>query len=202
MTQTLNGQPAYLLQDAYSEDTLRFAPVGWADDAPLELLLAIGRGEERPRQPLRLEPSMGGDEEADWMWGEPSSIMVISEGLRDLLSRAGITGWDVYPIDLRDWEGRRLYHYHGLAITGRAGARDLKRGELITRPPVGPGMKPYEVRKGFYFDASKWDGSDIVMLAGSLWTVVTDRARRVLEQADTPDIQLTALPEVEIDAVL
>jgi hypothetical protein len=39
------------------------------------------------------------------------------------------------------------------------------------------------------------------MLAGSLWLVVTDRARRVLEQADTPDVRLTPINDVEIDVI-
>jgi hypothetical protein len=200
------GEPGsmafYLVEDAFSEDTLRFMPAGWAEDAPAEFLYALGRGEAQPPAPLRLEWGLGGDQPADWLWGEPSAIMVISDRLRQELKQAGVTGWKTYPTEPHDEGGRALRGFHGLAVTGRAGPRDTTRGRVITYNLGGPASEDYQVRRGLFFDTGSWDGSDMFMLAGSLWLVVTERARAVLTAAHAPDLRMTPAADVEIDVAL
>ena len=54
--------------------------------------------------------------------------------------------------------------------------------------------------KGFYFDESQWDGSDIFLVGGH--KVVTLPVQKAFKRAKVSNVRFTPLMEVEIDVYL
>lgn len=88
--------------------------------------------------------------------------IAISKKFREILIKNKISGWDAYPINIKNSE----FEYYGLQILGRAGS--------IQRP-----SKPGWV-KGMMIDTSEWDGSDIFSARDIFTIFFTEKVREVL----------------------
>ncbi len=161
-------------------------------------LMRLRRGEAEADPPLRLVPAMGGHP-TDVMWSTVVTVVVVSQRVVDLLKEDGLTGWATYAVDVRDKKGQAVPGYYGFAVTGRAGSRDLRRGEIIDKPPIVPGGKPYQVLRGLYFEGDYWDGQDFCLMGSTLTIIVTERVVRLFKRHRIRNVEFIRLPEVEVD---
>ena len=68
---------------------------------------------------------------------------------------------------------------------------------LEDRPALVPNGKPYKVYKGYFFDESKYDGSDFFLVRNSF--IISDKVKEILTKNKIKNTQLTPILEVEID---
>lgn len=158
-------------------------------------------GQERADPPLELMPEMGG-KPTDIMWTTYIPVMAVSQTVVDLLSNEGLIGWSTYAVNVIDWQGQPLHGYKGLAVSGRAGAQDLRRGDLVDRPAPAPGGKPYQTLRGLYFQNDHWDGSDFSIVDATCIIVVTGRVVRAFRHAKIRNVRFVPLFESEIDIAI
>jgi len=161
-------------------------------------LRQLMRGEAKADPPLRLAPAMGGHP-TDVMWSTVVTVVVVSQRVVDLLKEEGLTGWATYAVDVRDKKGQAVPGYYGFAVTGRAGSQDLRRGEIIDKPPIVPGGNPYQVLRGLYFEGDYWDGQDFCLMGSTLTIIVTERVVRLFKRHRIRNVEFIRLPEVEVD---
>lgn len=163
-----------------------------------EWLVKLRRGEAEADPPLRLVPAMGGHP-TDVMWATTSEVLVVSQRVVNLLKAHGITGWATYAVEVRDKKGNPVPGYYGFAVTGKAGEQDLRRGEVIDKPPIVPGGKPYQVLRGIYFEDDYWDGNDFCLMGTTLTIIVTRRVVQLFKRYRIRNVEFIRLPEVEVD---
>jgi hypothetical protein len=168
------------------------------DDAWLspEKVMLLIRGELKLKEPLKLRYKMGG-QAADLMRSALVSIFVVSDRLVELIKSSGFTGWGAYPVEVRDKDGKILPGYQGFSIKGRAGGRDLKRAEVIKKPPKAPGGIPYEVYKGYFFKDDQWDGNDFCLVGYAGMKIATERVVQAFKKAKIHNVEFTPFIELE-----
>lgn len=169
------------------------------DELSFEQACTFSRGGAKPDLPVELRAYMGG-QAMDVLWGGLIGIIAISDRLRDSLQSHQITGWSTYPVTVFGRKGEFLPGYHGLAITGRGIDEDRTRGEIIVKPPIVPGGRPPRVRKGLFFEESKWDGSDMFRVGGHI--VVTIKVKRLFRRERVRNVKFTPLPDFEKDLII
>jgi hypothetical protein len=95
-------------------------------------------------------------------------------------------------------EGETLRRdYGGLVVTGRCGAIDRSRSEIVLYEyPAGW----FPDGRGLFFAEDSWDGTDVFMADDETgYIFVTDRVRRAL--AKTANVMFEAAAEVRIPDV-
>lgn len=101
--------------------------------------------------------------------------LLISQRVVDLLAAEDVSGWDTFPVEVRDKNGSGVGGYSGLVVTGRCGPIRDRLSEIINEIMPGGIVKRY---KGWYFDLPTWDGSDIfVTEGGGVLRFVRERVR-------------------------
>lgn len=158
---------------------------------------AMFKGEYFPREPVKFYQFMG-SRTADFLWSGMIPLVCISEKVYDLLSSHKFVGWTTYPAIIYDKKGNQLPGYSGLTIKSDAGIQDLTRSPVITKPPITPKGKAYQVYKGMYFDEGKWDGSDVFLIQNG-YIVITKAVRDVLVAEKVTNLRLVSLAEYEVD---
>lgn len=156
---------------------------------------SLFRGERQAEPPLCLRAYRGG-QPVEVIWSAYPPITVVSQRVVDLFRNQGFTGWATYTVEVRDKTGKVLPGYHGLAVTGRTGERDLSRVEVSSRllHPLG---KPQTILTGFYFEDDSWDGSDFCVVGSTIRIVVTGRVVEFFRRAKIRNVEFVRLPEVE-----
>jgi hypothetical protein len=102
----------------------------------------------------------------------------VSERIYNLLIQEGITGWRSYPLAIEGADEK----YYGMQITGRAG------------PPLA--SIPIGFIDGMDFDRNTWDGSDMFLLEGTLFTIFSERLRNLLVKNKTSNLELDEISTV------
>ncbi len=161
-----------------------------------EMAWQLSRGQLTPGQPLRLVAAMGG-QPAPILWTRFPPLVCVHQRVVDLLSQHNFKGWDVYPVEVYGRKGEPVPDYYGFAITGRGGEVDISRSQLITKPAPTERGRPYQVYRGVYFHPEQWDGSDLFFVNGH--RVVRDTVVKAFKRAKISNVQLTPLPDEEID---
>jgi hypothetical protein len=192
---SLDYAQLFELYDPLANRPLRLGTRGHSDWLTKEQATSLFRDELQLESPLPLGAYSGG-QATDFLWCALTPLVVVSERVVRLLQDLRFTGWATYPVDVYDRKGVRLAQYHGFAVTGRAGKRDRTRSMVVSRPAPGPGGRPYQVYRGFYFDEGPWDGSDI-FLAGGL-TVTRCPVQEAFKRARVSNVRFTPLEDVEI----
>jgi hypothetical protein len=187
------------LQDPLAKRPLRLTTEGYSDLLTGEQAIALFKGELTLEHPLRLGGYMGG-QATDFLWSGLTPLVVVSRRVVELLEQHGFTGWATYPVEVYDRKREPLPDYFGFVITGRAGKQDRSRSTIIAKPAPTPKGKPYQVYKGFYFDESQWDGSDIFLAGGLI--VVARAVQRAFKRTKVTNVRFTPLADVEIDVYL
>jgi hypothetical protein len=157
--------------------------------------------------------------EADFLWSGLGSA-VVSQRIRDTMMRAGITGCEfvrVIPRKIGKRSARRR-----APVPGTGEPEDLVAGVEPIRDPSGippyyelvvtaqsrrpPGAEPTSTcelcgREAYDADARRlvmeppmWNGQDVFFLATTLWILVTDRAKALLEQLRPTNVTFSPMP--------
>ncbi len=142
--------------------------------------------------------SLYGGTVTDILWSGSVLRLCISQRVIELLEENHFTGWSTYPVEVYGRKGEPLPGYHGFAIKSYAGMQDISRSQIVTKPPFHPLGTPWTAYRGFFFDESKWDGSDIFRVSG-LFIVVTQRVKEAFKKARITNVMFEPLPEIEID---
>lgn len=183
----------YVVWNPFEEDPY----VGETVDASgFDDLVAYGRAEREPASPVVVRHAFGAGTPGDVVWTTTSTFLVLGPKVIETLKIEGFTGWSTFPVSLFLANGELAEGYGGLAISGRCGPLDHTRGERITIT----GMPGY---RGFWFDPSDWDGSDVFMPRGKSWfRIVTERVKEAIEGAGFENISFIRATEFEVDARL
>jgi hypothetical protein len=153
------------MDDPFSRKALRPALCPSADFDSGELLTG-----GPPAAPVRFKQGYKRGKAGPILWTDSVTGILLSNPVKEAMTQEGLTGWSTYPVELGDIEADT--GYSGLRVLGRSGPRDWSRGEWVRT-----GDEPRPSLRGFYFEETSWDGSDVFTPAGSLWVVVTERAR-------------------------
>lgn len=171
------------------------------DEMDYSDMFKLFKGELKLAHPLRVRVAKGG-EPADFLWAGPFvSLICISDRVVDVLLHKRFTGWATYSVVLHGRKGELLPGYSGLVLKSWAGERDFSKSVIFKKPPRVPGGKTWQAYKGLYFDAKKWDGSDIFRVSGAI-IVVTRPVRDAFLNAKITNVKFIALPEVETDTLI
>jgi hypothetical protein len=130
-----------------------------------------------------------------------SSVPLVSQNVVRLLGDAGITGWGLYPVDLRDRDNKSVGGYFGLMILGRCHTMSLDVGHSrVVYEDFPRGRAPFY--QGLFVSVETWDGSDIFVSADgkTAHIVVTKRVKEVLESAGVKNVRLDPISEVRVYA--
>ena len=118
-----------------------------------------------------------------------------------ILKENKFTGWSIYPVIVQDRKGKLLPNYYGFAVTSYAGKRDLSRSPIIKRAPYVPGGSIPLVYKGFFFDETAWDGSDIFRVHPSN-KIVTRALKDAFVKANIRNVRFLTLADYETDTIV
>lgn len=105
----------------------------------------------------------------------------------DLWQSKGFTGFDVRPVKIVGWRGKKqplpknIPKYYRLLVTGRAMLR-LPPTQSIC-PVCGFRKYDFDRRVGIHVDEPSWDGSDIFTLQGYEFVLCTKQVAEVTLQA-------------------
>jgi hypothetical protein len=158
------------------------------------------RAEVQPANPIEVGRAMGSAEPGDVIWTTHAIPIIISDSVVNLLRTHGFTGWSLYPVAVRNKQGKTVPGYSGLAVTGRCGDIDFSMSVKIPRiRPAGI----FPVLKGLLFDPASWDGSDFFMPARRSGHVfVVEKVKKAFEKAKIRNVSFEPLDQVESSVLL
>lgn len=153
------------------------------------------RAEVQPATPIEVGRAMGSAEPGEVIWTTHAIPIIIADSVVNLLSAHGFTGWSLYPVAVRNKQGKTVPGYSGLAVTGRCG--NIEFSKSVQVPRIFPaGVSP--VLKGFLFDPASWDGSDFFMpVRRSGHVFVVEEVKKAFEKAKIRNVSFEALDQVE-----
>jgi len=183
----------YELDDPLANQPLRIDP---PDELTKKQAIGLFNGSYKPKNSIIFHTAMGG-RSMDILWSRLTPLLVVSDRIVKLFKDNKITGWNTYPVKVHDHEGKLLKGYHGFVVTGRTGKVDIKPSEIITKPTPAPKGRPYKVYKGIYFDASKWDGSDVFKPSDSNRIYILEPVVKLLNKEKIRNNRLTKTTEAE-----
>lgn len=128
--------------------------------------------------------------------GTTATLRLISKRVQEALISERITGWRTCPIEFKDKKGELIDNYGALATVGRCGPLDNSRCRKITRKALATD-ELIDVFLGYYFDEDSWDGSDLFRPEGTRMTMVTQRAKDVIESISATNIEFKPILEIE-----
>jgi hypothetical protein len=181
----------YLLGDADLRGALHVCPQETIEDE-----FALLRGEVKPKVPVVFVHSMGKNP-MDLIGTEYPALYLFSDRVFELFRSNGFTGWDTYPVEVYDKDGKLIEGYQGISIYGSCGPIDNSMSEVLLKDPITPKGKPYRVWKGLYFDLDTWDGSDIFVPKTTGFMIVTERVKVAIEKARFKNFDFERLTEIE-----
>jgi len=180
----------FAMSDAFDRGALTPTPVGAHED-PFSIL----SGEAEPSSlPRRYRRHLGKDSK-DFLFADDLTVL-ISDRAASVLTAAGVTGWATYPVEVLGLAGREVGVYHGLVVRGRA-TIDNDRSQLSVVPPPVPEGFARKAWMGLYFHPDSWDQSDMFLLQGTIFTIVTQAVKRVIENARLSNVAFDPLDSVE-----
>ncbi len=146
-----------------------------------EEALALTRGEVEPSTPIAATWQSGGRVPKDFIGTSVGFTRLISARVVQVLEGINATGWSTYPIQLTGRNGEHIPGFVGLAVRGRSGPRLPERSDALMKPsPVGNLRQVY---RGYFFDESSWDGSDIFVTGATATTIVSQRVHDAFSEA-------------------
>ncbi len=149
---------------------------------------ALFYGKSAPPNPLRIGVFTG-TRAGDFIQTGLMEIKCVSNRTVDCLREHGITGYELYPVEVSDRKGVIIPGYHGLAVTGRMGKLIASRSRIVEGEPLIPGGCPRKVRIGMELDDSKWDGSDICTLTGTCYVWVNEKVVQAVSSCSLTNME-------------
>lgn len=172
---------------------------------------ALLRGEVRPASPV-VYKRQSGKNAYDFVSTSSVAMRLISNRVEEIFRVHGFTGWKTFPVRVFGPRRVELEGYHGLAVTGRCGPVDPRRGEYRpwspsfsqegteTESPSANADRPiagFAVHVGAYFDEASWDGSDLFLPEGRYSIFTTHQVRNALVAAGITNIEMIPLSKYE-----
>ena len=194
MKRVLNYSELFLFEDPFASRWLRVETTSESDQwLTIDIAYKIAYGELIPENILSFKGYMGGPP-ADIIYGG-IIFRCITDKVLNILKDNQFTGWSTYPVEVSDRKGNILPGYQGFSITSYAGKRDLTRSpKIITHK--APDGRTSEAYKGYYFDESKWDGSDIFRVQ-AFDIVVTKAVKEAFQRNKIHNVKFIALSDEE-----
>jgi hypothetical protein len=196
----LDYDKLYRLDDPLTSRPLRLSDEGYSDWLTKGQAIELFRGRLELDTPLKLGAYRGG-QATDFLWSGLIPLVCILDRVVEILRTNKITGWSAYPVEVHGRKGELLPGYHGFSVMGSECRRDRSRSQKFIRQAV-PGGEPFEVYKGLYFYEEEWDGCDIFWVKGYGGIVVTERVFKIFKKTKITNVELTPLPEVELQVLL
>jgi hypothetical protein len=152
--------------------------------------LLVGRAKPTTSVSFRQD---SGKRPLDLIGTTSGATRLASDSFVSALKACGASGWTTFPVKLIARSGLEISGYHGLTVTGRAGPLDGTGTRIVKIPPRTPGgVETYEER-GWSFEQSSWDGSDIFVPEGTIAICVVERVKSALEAAKLSNACYTSL---------
>ena len=123
---------------------------------------------------------------------------VVSPALVRCLDEHGSTGWSPFPIRVEGPLADELDGYRGLSVTGRSGPIDDALSERVVLPPSVPGAPSMPHRRGFCPRPGSWDGSDLFVPEGTLFTCLTAPVRDALVAGRLVGLRFERMSELTV----
>jgi hypothetical protein len=157
--------------------------------------VGLKRAEVHPPNPISVGWAMGSAEPGEVIWTTHAIPIIIADSVVNFLRTHGFTGWSLYPVAVRNKQGKPVLGYSGLAVTGRCGNIDYSMSVQVPRIfPAGI----FPVLKGLLFDPASWDGSDFFMPARRSGHVfVVEEVKKAFERAKIRNVSFEPLDQVE-----
>jgi hypothetical protein len=127
-------------------------------------------------------------------------LVCVHQQVVEVLAQHNFTGWASYPVEVFGRKGEPIPDYHGLAITGRGGKRDISHSKLITKQPPVEGGQPRQVYLGLYFHLNHWDRTDLFLVDNS--RVVREAVYKAFKRTKVSNVRFTPLPDDELDVLI
>lgn len=153
------------------------------------------RGEFQIPPPMQFSRNMG-HKMYDAIHGSDMGVQLFHNRFFDALRNEGVTGFDSLPA-LISLENKSIDDYSCLIVKGRADNIDYYKGEVIDKGPIVPGGTSIVIKKGIYFDS--WDGSDIFLLEGKLYILITQKVKDIVDKLKLTNVTLIDTVDREID---
>jgi hypothetical protein len=125
-----------------------------------------------------------------------ATLYLISDKMVNILKSNKFTGWKTFPVTLLNRENSQISGYHGLSILGKCGLISYKKSKIIYKQ-VLPSRPAWKFYKGYQFDLSEWDGSDLFIPKNIFKIIVTDKVAMALKNDKLSNLRLTNLIEFE-----
>lgn len=133
----------------------------------------------------------------DTYWGV---LYLISDNFKNVLETHSITGWSAYPVRVYGKKKEEILGYHGLSITGKAGAIDFSKSTIIEKQYV-PNAPKARFSKGLHIGMDKWDGSDIFLPKGYLGAIMTKKVADIIKANKITNVELVNIADVEVPLI-
>lgn len=104
---------------------------------------------------------------------------IISEKIKKLLEKEGVTGLGFIPVTLKLKSGEIRRDYYIMIITSWVKSSKTYNPEVWYIETIGS-LKWHNV--GWFFDVDGWDGSDVFIVPGSVTICVTEKAKKVFSK--------------------
>jgi hypothetical protein len=135
-------------------------------------------GEDKPPVPMPMRLSKGKKFYDIVCFQDPFNFL-ISNRIHSLLIEHKVSGWTSFPVKI---EGHNE-QYWGIQIKGRAGV------------PNRPAVPDFVI--GLDFDISTWDGSDVFLLEGTLFTLISERLCELLISNKTTNLAVEEISKMK-----
>lgn len=162
----------YCNQNAQKRSAIRFKSTQPYD----EIALKTGEILVQDSFPVKIDE---GKKFYDVLWLQDVFNFSVSDRIHSALIQAGMKGWRSYRIQIEGHDEK----YWGIQITGRSG------------PPIRPAKTGFTV--GMNFDPLTWDGSDLFLMQGTYFTLVSERLRDLLIKLKTTNLELEETSKME-----
>ena len=135
---------------------------------------------------------IGGAVPGDFLWNS-LCILIVSSKVLEVWEQFG--GFETFPVVIE--QNPSLVEYTGVAFLGRGGPFDPVRSRVVYSKCLNEEGKPAIMKiDGFYFDESKWDGSDLFTLDEfPCVKIVTERVVEAMRKAKVTHCHYVPLEE-------
>jgi hypothetical protein len=130
----------------------------------------------------------------DLLFSGYTGLFLVSRFIYDLFTSNNISGWNSIPARIRGYE---THEYFLLTVKGRCSAIDYEKSETFIKAPFTPAGKPFEAKRGLFFDLNSWDGSDIFTPEKTTYIFVTEKVKEILLKNRATNIIIENITEHE-----
>ena len=181
----------YSFSDSYLKDTI----IALSNDKIDKLKLF--KSELNIHNPL-IYTHYNGSKFYDLIYTGYSGLFLLSNKFFEILIENNISGWKKYPCTLIHRDGKKINEYSILSILGRCGSIDLTKSEKFLKQPFNPSGRPFEAKRGLYFDLNTWDKNDIFSPENSTFIFITENVMNLLKSNMFTNIEFQKITEYVI----